>query len=76
MFSRFAKVALDSAPYFATEACEILTPSFSSSLWIRGAPKEDSHGSSFESDREFPSELEDVRIAHDVLSKSNNHRNP
>ena len=36
----------------------------------RRAP-EDSHGSLFESDRAFPSELEDVRIAQDVLSKAN-----
>ena len=33
-------------------------------------PKEGSHGSLFLSDREFPSELGDVQIAHDVLSKS------
>ena len=72
MFSRFAKVALDAAPCISRlKPAKFGRRVSAVRCGSEARPKEDSHGSLFESDREFPSELEDVRIAHDVLSKSN-----
>ena len=56
--------------YFETVACETATPSFSSSPWILGAPREDWRRSSAESDPAVPSQSRADPVAADSSTPS------